>query len=269
VSPSHSSQTQTAAPFPQLSLPRSSTSRSDEELRSPHAAAALANINPSGIEMVPEGSEHRRRRSSLMNSLNTELPASAKRSKTKSPTKGGNSSSIQEEAKPGEDDDTSNSDNVELEDLSEEDGLQDDEETGLTGKDKRRIKRRKRRNTLLDHRIAGEAQITAEEKRQADQNVLKRSLVNGLLIGLWYIFSLSISIVGLSLPNFCYLANENSTTNGCSILSTSISTSRYSQRVCTCLSNFLFHHWSYWSSHNIDHDTTLYPILTIHTLMGN
>ncbi len=76
-----------------------------------------------------------------------------------------------------------------------DDGLQDDEETGLTGKDKSRRKGKKRRNTLLDQRIAGEANITAEEKREADQNVLKRGLVNALLIGLWYIFSLSISIV--------------------------------------------------------------------------
>jgi len=193
--PSASAQTPPVAPFPQLSLSRSSTSRTDEELRSPHAAAALANINPSGIEMIPESSSHRRRRSSLMNAVNTDIPAATKRPKTRSPTKGGNSTSIQEEPKPGDDDDTSTSDNVELADLSEEDGLQDDEETGLTGKDKRRIKKRKRRNTLLDHRIAGEVQITAEEKREADQNVLRRSLVNGLLIGLWYIFSLSISIV--------------------------------------------------------------------------
>jgi len=196
--PSTASQSHTA-PFPQASLSRSSTSRSDDELRSPHAAAALANINPSDLGMVSEGSGHRRRKSSLMNSLNTDIPAPAKRPKTKSPTKGGNSSSIQEESKPGDDDDTSTSGNVELDDLSEEDGLQDDEETGLTGKDKRRIKKRKRRNTLLDHRIAGEVQITAEEKREADQNVLRRSLVNGLLIGLWYIFSLSISIVSISL----------------------------------------------------------------------
>jgi len=133
-----------------------------------------------------------------MNMVNSDLPAPAKRPKTRGPTKGGNSTSIQEESQPGDDDDASTSDNVELDDLSEEDGLQDDEETGLTGKDKRRIKKRKRRNTLLDHRIAGEAQITAEEKREADQSVLRRSLVNGLLIGLWYIFSLSISIVRTS-----------------------------------------------------------------------
>ncbi len=48
----------------------------------------------------------------------------------------------------------------------------------------------------MDQRIAAD-RVTAEEKKEADQNVLKRSLINGLLIGLWYLFSLSISIVSL------------------------------------------------------------------------
>lgn len=77
--------------------------------------------------------------------------------------------------------------------LSDED-LHDDEETGLTTKDKRRKRQKKRRNTQLDQRIVRES-ITAEEKREADQNVVKKSLVNLTLIGLWYLFSLSISIV--------------------------------------------------------------------------
>jgi len=89
----------------------------------------------------------------------------------------------------------STSEDVELEDLSEEDGMQDDEETGLTGKDKGKRKRKRRRNTLMDQRIAGEIKITAEEKKEADQNVLKKGFINALLIGLWYLFSLSISIV--------------------------------------------------------------------------
>ncbi|KAG9248526.1 triose-phosphate transporter family-domain-containing protein [Calycina marina] len=191
--PPSSFQLDTSSLFPQTSLPRSGSIRSDEELESPHAAAALADINPTQ-NMVPEGSGHRRRKSSLLGSIVTDVQASAKRSRTKSPPTGGNSSSIQEESKPGDGGDTSSNDRLELEDLSEEDGLQDDEETGLTGKNRAKRKRRKRRNTLLDHRIAGEAQVTAEEKKEADQNVLKRSLVNALLIGLWYIFSLSISI---------------------------------------------------------------------------
>jgi len=129
-----------------------------------------------------------------MNNLNTSLPSTSKRSPiSKSPSKGRNN--IQEESHPRDEDEMSTSDDVELADLSEEDGLQDDEETGLTGKDKSKRKRRKRRNTLLDQRVAGDVKITAEEKKEADQNVFKKSLINGLLIGLWYLFSLSISIV--------------------------------------------------------------------------
>ncbi|PBP18408.1 triose-phosphate transporter [Diplocarpon rosae] len=72
--------------------------------------------------------------------------------------------------------DGDSSDDLELEDLSDE-GLQDDEETGLTGKDKKRRKKRRRRNTLLDHRVAegtGKAVISAEEKKEADQNVYNK-----------------------------------------------------------------------------------------------
>lgn len=78
-------------------------------------------------------------------------------------------------------------------DFSDED-LHDDEETGLTAKERKRKQRKKRRNTLLDQRIARD-NVTAEEKKQADQNVVRNLAVNGTLIGLWYLFSLAISLV--------------------------------------------------------------------------
>jgi solute carrier family 35 protein C2 len=148
---------------------------------------------------------------------------------------------IEEEPKLGRDgaasdDDISTSEDVELDDLSEDD-LQDDEETGLTGKDKSRRKKRRRRNTLLDQRIAGKVKITAEEKKEADQYVVKNILINGLLIGLWYLFSLSISIVGRSKARSPYPTDACSTTNGCSIPNTSISTSHYFRPAHTCLYN--------------------------------
>jgi solute carrier family 35 protein C2 len=124
-----------------------------------------------------------------MNSLDGTAPGSSRDKSSRSPP-------IGQSTIPGaSDDDLSTSEDVELDELSD-DGLQDDEETGLTKKDKSKRKRRRRRNTLLDQRIAADVQITAEEKREADQNVVKRSLINGLLIGLWYLFSLSISLVG-------------------------------------------------------------------------
>lgn len=81
--------------------------------------------------------------------------------------------------------------------LSDED-LHDDEETGLTRKDRKRKERKRRRNTRLDQRIARD-KLSDEERKEADQNVIKRLVVNGALIGLWYLFSLSISLVS-SIP---------------------------------------------------------------------
>lgn len=125
-----------------------------------------------------------------MNQLDGSANSKARR-KNRSPTKGRDS--LQEDPKERASDE-STSEDVELDELSD-DGLQDDEETGLTGKDKDRRKRRRRRNTLMDQRVAAEIKITDEVKKEADQFVVRNLLLNGGLIGLWYIFSLSISIV--------------------------------------------------------------------------
>lgn len=84
----------------------------------------------------------------------------------------------------------STSDDMELEDLPSDEGLQDDEETGLTTKNRRRRRRRKRRNTRTDARVAREGQATSVEQSLADRNVVKQSLFNAVLIGLWYGHSL-------------------------------------------------------------------------------
>ncbi|KAH7410180.1 triose-phosphate transporter family-domain-containing protein [Phaeosphaeria sp. MPI-PUGE-AT-0046c] len=91
-------------------------------------------------------------------------------------------------------DSPSDSTDFELDDMSA-DGLEDDEETGLTKRDRRRRRRRKRRNTLLDQRIVPTADTyTKEEKKLADQNLIRSMLINAVLIGLWYLFSISISV---------------------------------------------------------------------------
>ncbi|KAG0650822.1 putative transporter [Hyphodiscus hymeniophilus] len=196
---------ETHLPQPGLTRTRTrskSSERSSDELLAPDAAAALAGVHSTDTEM--DGAGHRRRRSSLMNKLDTSARSKKKTASLKSPTKLGKDS-IQEEPKSGDrerwmgegnhtDDDRSTSEDMELGDMSEEEGLQDDEETGLTGKDKKRRKRKRRRNTLIDQRLVAEPTITAEEKKAADVNVVKSSLINGFLIGLWYLFSLSISI---------------------------------------------------------------------------
>ena len=181
-----------------------------------------------------------------MNAIDTSAKSKSRRSPLSAASDRRNSlgigTGIEEGLKLGRDgaasdDDMSTSEDVELDDLSE-DGLQDDEETGLTGKNKSRRNKRRRRNTLLDQRIASEVNITVEEKKEADQYVVKNILINGLLIGLWYLFSLSISIVGRFKARFPYPADACSTTNGCSIPNTSISTSHYLRPAHTCLYNF-------------------------------
>ncbi|KAF5708908.1 Gog5p-like vanadate resistance protein [Fusarium mundagurra] len=78
--------------------------------------------------------------------------------------------------------------------LSDED-LQDDEETGLTRKDKQRRQKKRSRNTQLDQRIVRDNKaISKEERKEADKTVFKSLMVNVVLILLWYLFSLSISI---------------------------------------------------------------------------
>jgi hypothetical protein len=91
------------------------------------------------------------------------------------------------DAERSDSDSRSDSTDFELDDMSA-DGLEDDEETGLTKRDRRRRRRRKRRNTLLDQRIVPTTDTyTKEEKKLADQNLLRSMLINGILIGLWYV----------------------------------------------------------------------------------
>ncbi|KKZ67856.1 hypothetical protein EMCG_06487 [[Emmonsia] crescens] len=83
---------------------------------------------------------------------------------------------------------------LEMDFLASDDDLNDDEETGLTAKERRqRWKQRKRHRQELDARIVDD-KISKDGRRLADRAVIKRLGVNAILIGSWYIFSLSISI---------------------------------------------------------------------------
>jgi solute carrier family 35, member C2 len=132
--------------------------------------------------MAPPG--QRRRRSSLMNGRN----GRSSRPRAQSLRSQG---SPHEEPKISEED-AERHDSAH-ESLSDED-LHDDEETGLTEQDRRRKRQRVLRNTHLDQRIARD-NITAEEKKEADKNVIRKLAINCALILLWYIFSLCISLV--------------------------------------------------------------------------
>ena len=89
----------------------------------------------------------------------------------------------------------STSEDVEMEHMPSDEALTDDEEAGLTRKDKRKRKRRKTINTKLDERVAGSLGASYSGWSLADRNVIKASLINALLIASWYLFSVSISVV--------------------------------------------------------------------------
>ena len=78
----------------------------------------------------------------------------------------------------------SDSEDLELEVMSSDGAVTDDEETGLTKMDKRR--RRRRRKATLEERIGGGEALTAKEEiKLADIHVLKRLAINVILIGSW------------------------------------------------------------------------------------
>ncbi|KAK3301083.1 triose-phosphate transporter family-domain-containing protein [Chaetomium fimeti] len=141
--------------------------------------------------VTPAG--HRRRRSSLINPANASnsrhRSPGARSQPIRTPASGDPEDKIVEESSDGE---TPRLDDTDEGGFTDED-LHDDEEAGLTGKDKRRKKRKKRRNQLLDQRVVSD-DISPEEKHEADRSVAKSLLINGVLIGLWYFFSLLISL---------------------------------------------------------------------------
>ncbi|KAF4979032.1 hypothetical protein FZEAL_4707 [Fusarium zealandicum] len=155
-----------------------------------------SDTNRQDIEMEPIAG-HRRRRSSQM--APTGRPAGSPSRVRATSGRGPVPASLADEPKISEEDldangfavrkDGSNDDSYSDEDL------QDDEETGLTRKDKHRKQKKRKRNTQLDQRIARDrSDLSAEERKEADKNVVKTLVTNGCLILLWYLFSLSISI---------------------------------------------------------------------------
>lgn len=81
----------------------------------------------------------------------------------------------------------STSDDVELGEVLSEDGLEDDEEMGLRKGDRRRRRMRKKRDSRLDVRVGGDVKMASIQQSLADRAVWRKSLINGLLIGLWHV----------------------------------------------------------------------------------
>lgn len=83
------------------------------------------------------------------------------------------------------------------------DAVNDDEETGLTSAERAKRKQERKRRTRLDERVAGTASgaynISDSEEQTARSQVVKSLVINGVLIGMWYFFSISISVVSVLL----------------------------------------------------------------------
>ncbi|XP_044724858.1 triose-phosphate transporter family domain-containing protein [Hirsutella rhossiliensis] len=128
---------------------------------------------------------HRRRKSSLINPVGTYPAAHVHRGRL--------SITIPREAREDGDEGGSAKDESPRDGFSDDD-LHDDEEMGLSSKDRSRRQKKRRRNRQLDNRIAPEKDISTDELHEADKDVMRRLMVNAAFILLWYMFSLSISL---------------------------------------------------------------------------
>jgi len=183
-----------------------------------HTEPTGANPDAEEIEMAPIGSDGgRRQRASLADTV-TGAAATASSSRRRSPRPRDSRQGTGLDGAVGSEQDSLSDEDKDGYDLSDED-LHDDEEAGLTGRDRTRKRDKRARNTQLDQRIVKDG-ITRDEIKEADKSVLKNLVINGVLIGLWYLFSLSISLVSLlctiwSLDKL--LTQFPSITNGCLI----------------------------------------------------
>lgn len=155
------------------------------------------------MDQMPAPVGHRRRRSTLSSSTGgaggPPPPPKTVRARAQSIRKSmdpGADGKISEETFNQSGEGASKSEHPDNRNSFSDEDLHDDEETGLTKKDRKRKRAKKRRNTRLDNRIA-RSKITDEERKEADQTVARNLAINCVLIGLWYLFSLSISLVSL------------------------------------------------------------------------
>ena len=95
---------------------------------------------------------------------------------------------------------SSTTDDLEMDEMRSDDELEDDEETGLTEPQRKKRSRRRNRYTRLDERVSEAASIntnasvSSTEQKLLTPTIVRNMTVNSLLIGLWYSFSISISV---------------------------------------------------------------------------
>ncbi|KAI9751762.1 MAG: Triose-phosphate Transporter, partial [Candelina submexicana] len=190
------SRTRTVDPGDQFPLPTipdlPSTSSFSSSARSSLSDAGVVNlVHPPTPDMEGVSTDQRRQKGSHPRQ-NSDKNVHSRRQRWRRRDTG------EEEGKYSEEEDSmldhssqSTSEDVELNSMSDDSA---DEEMGLTGKGRGDRRRKKRRNTKLDRRIAGESKIPNGVQKQADQSVVRKSIVNAILIGSWYFFALSISL---------------------------------------------------------------------------
>ena len=114
----------------------------------------------------------------------------------------------------------------------------DDEETGLTTEEQKERRQRRRQAYRTQDVGATTRQAAKGGLSIADLDVLKKSGINAVLIGLWYLFSVSISVVRApsSKPDCVHRLNGSprSIINGCSRRRNSTFNSHFSRPPCIC-----------------------------------
>lgn len=188
-------------------LPRSSI----ETQVSATGTDADADLLSSDMDGAADG--YRRRRAQLMNGLENESPSRKRYSKKHIHRHRNASRAPDEENKQlvySSDEDhgsdlssRTTSEDFELDHLTADDPFSDDEETGMTKKDRRHRKRRRRKAVRMDERFAGNVKASKPNKNSTYREIYKAWLINALLVASWYAFSLSISIASENIePSF-------------------------------------------------------------------
>lgn len=193
----HDHESKHASPADHFPQPTISPSRlSDTSSCDSHDADLTTYVHPPAPDL--DETSNRRKRKPLMNHTQR-TTADNFNDKTSSKhhlrAKGSHNPAMHADDGHGSDfSSASTSDNLELEPFASDNGLSDDEATGLTKNDLSRRRKRRRKHQRVDESVMGTREINKQERISADRSVLKALLVNALLIAAWYAFSLSISI---------------------------------------------------------------------------
>lgn len=180
------------------SLPRSSIDNQDS------AAGTDADADLLSSDMDGAGDGYRRRRAQLMNRLENGSARRKRSSKkhvrnhrnpTGAPDEGNEQLAYFSDEGHGSDfSSRTTSEELELDHLTAEHSFSDDEETGMTKKDKRHRKRRRKKAMRIDERFVGNVKASKPNRKSTYSEIYKAWLINALLVASWYTFSLSISI---------------------------------------------------------------------------